>query len=154
MTVTDKSVLLILFLAASVSLLLAQAQQPSQKPATIASTINKTWCMIEDEFVSLADAMPDDKFSFAPTAGEFKGARTFGEQVQHVACANFAFFKEFNGITPDEDCRYNGQEPKMSKAAFYASVGVRRGAAGRIPRRPRRKSCSTSASRSNMPIEY
>ena len=93
MTVTHKSVLLILFLAASVSLLLAQAQQPSQKPATIASTINKTWSMIEDQFVSLADAMPDDKFSFAPTAGEFKGARTFAQQVRHVACANYGILQ-------------------------------------------------------------
>jgi hypothetical protein len=28
-----------------------------------------------------------------------KGARTFGEQVKHVACANFAFFNEI-GLFP------------------------------------------------------
>jgi hypothetical protein len=33
-----------------------------------------------------------------------------------VACANFAFFKEFEGTKPDEDCRYNGNEPKKNKA--------------------------------------
>src|SRR2546422_3095179 len=90
--------------------------QDVAKTASAAASVMGTWAMIEKDFIAVADAMPEDKYGFVPTAGEFKGARTFGEQVQHVACANFAFFKEFNGITPDEDCRYNGQEPKMSKA--------------------------------------
>ncbi|HYL72675.1 MAG TPA: DinB family protein [Bryobacteraceae bacterium] len=40
---------------------------------------------IESEIVSLAEAMPADKYDFAPTAGEFKDARTFGQQMSHVA---------------------------------------------------------------------
>jgi uncharacterized damage-inducible protein DinB len=75
-----------------------------------------TWSMIEKDFTSAAEAMPEEKYSFVPTTGEFKGARSFAQQVQHVACANFAFFKEFEGKQPDEDCRYNGKEPKKSKA--------------------------------------
>src|ERR1700676_4541388 len=31
--------------------------------------------------VSATDAMPADKYGFAPTDGEFKGVRTFGQQV-------------------------------------------------------------------------
>ncbi len=38
--------------------------------------------------VSTADAMPADKYGFAPTDGEFKGVRTFGQQVKHLAAAN------------------------------------------------------------------
>jgi len=38
--------------------------------------------------VSIADAMPADKYGFAPTDGEFKGVRTFGQQVKHLAAAN------------------------------------------------------------------
>jgi uncharacterized damage-inducible protein DinB len=38
--------------------------------------------------VSAADAMPADKYGFAPTDGEFKGARTFGQQAKHLAAAN------------------------------------------------------------------
>ena len=38
--------------------------------------------------VSAADAMPADKYGFAPTDGEFKGVRTFGQQVKHLAAAN------------------------------------------------------------------
>jgi hypothetical protein len=42
----------------------------------------------EKEVVSAADAMPEEKYSFAPTAGEFTGARTFAQQIKHLA-ANY-----------------------------------------------------------------
>jgi len=32
--------------------------------------------------------MPAVKYSFAPTEGEFKGVRTFGQQVKHLAATN------------------------------------------------------------------
>jgi uncharacterized damage-inducible protein DinB len=38
--------------------------------------------------VSAGDAMPADKYGFVPTDGEFKGVRTFGQQVKHLAAAN------------------------------------------------------------------
>ena len=38
--------------------------------------------------VSATDAMPADKYGFAPTDGEFKGVRTFGQQVKHLAATN------------------------------------------------------------------
>ena len=40
---------------------------------------------VEKEVVSLAEAMPADKYNFAPTSGEFKGVRTFGSQLKHLA---------------------------------------------------------------------
>ena len=43
----------------------------------------------EREVVSLAEAMPADKYSFAPTKGEFTGARTFLQQVTHIATTNY-----------------------------------------------------------------
>ncbi len=39
---------------------------------------------IEREWVSLAEAMPADKFNFAPTKGSFENVRTFQQQVGHV----------------------------------------------------------------------
>jgi hypothetical protein len=39
----------------------------------------------EREVVGLAEAMPADKFNFAPTNGDFKGVRTFGLQARHIA---------------------------------------------------------------------
>lgn len=44
---------------------------------------------LEKQLVEAADAMPANKYSFAPTVGEFKGVRTFGEQVKHLAATNY-----------------------------------------------------------------
>ena len=41
--------------------------------------------IVEKEITSAVDAMPADKFGFAPTDGEFKGVRTFGEMVKHLS---------------------------------------------------------------------
>jgi len=77
-----------------------QATAPA-KPAvgTLMSpslTYGKLLSGMEQEFVSAAEAMPEDKYNFAPpaAAGEFKGVRTFGEQVKHVAEANAYFFHD------------------------------------------------------------
>jgi uncharacterized damage-inducible protein DinB len=37
------------------------------------------------EIVSLAEAMPAEKFNFRPTDGEFKNVRTFSQQMTHIA---------------------------------------------------------------------
>src|ERR1700722_3125038 len=39
----------------------------------------------EREVVGLTEAMPADKFNFAPTNGSFKGVRTFGLEAKHIA---------------------------------------------------------------------
>ena len=95
----------------------ALAQDPSTKPASVAATVNKTWSGLARDFISAGDAMPEEKYSFAPARGEFKGARSFAEQVRHVACSNAAFFREFSGMQPDpdEDCSRNGK-PRKTKA--------------------------------------
>jgi hypothetical protein len=46
---------------------------------------DKTLAGTEKEFVSLVEAMPANKFGFAPTSGKFDGVRTFGQQATHVA---------------------------------------------------------------------
>jgi uncharacterized damage-inducible protein DinB len=60
------------------------------QPPTVTAILNRSVTGVEREFVPAAEAMPDDKFSFAPTNGEFKGVRTFGQQVRHVAATNYA----------------------------------------------------------------
>ncbi len=50
-----------------------------------AKVFDKTLSSTEKEFVSLVEAMPSDKFDFAPTAGKFDGVRTFGLQARHAA---------------------------------------------------------------------
>jgi uncharacterized damage-inducible protein DinB len=46
--------------------------------------------------------MPADKYNFAPTHGEFKGVRTFGQQLTHIAQAQYFFFSGF-GVKPTID---------------------------------------------------
>jgi uncharacterized damage-inducible protein DinB len=58
---------------------------------------------IEKEIVSAADAMPADKYGFAPTDGEFKGVRTFGQQVKHLAATNHILAAAALGEDPPTD---------------------------------------------------
>lgn len=74
----------------------AQAQTQTQT-ATIASILDTQLTMVERELVSTADAMPEDRYSFAPTNGNFKGVRTFAEQIKHVAASNGVFFNSILG---------------------------------------------------------
>ena len=75
-------------------------QNPSQsRPATITSVLDSQLTMVEREIVAAADAMPEDKYSFSPTNGNFKGVRTFSEQVRHVATANNTYFGPILGQT-------------------------------------------------------
>lgn len=85
-------------LAASYSCAFSQGAAPA-KPAVGTAVpppqvYGKLLGSLEKEFVGAAEAMPEDKYSFAPAAslGEFKGVRTFGDQVKHVAQANYYFF--------------------------------------------------------------
>ena len=70
------------------------AQQNTKKKdehRTVTQVLDRSVTNTEHEFTSAAEAMPEDKFEFAPTNGEFKGVRTFGEQIKHVAAVNYIF---------------------------------------------------------------
>jgi hypothetical protein len=41
--------------------------------------------LVENDVLPLAQAMPADKYGFAPKDGNFRDVRTFGEQVKHLA---------------------------------------------------------------------
>jgi hypothetical protein len=51
----------------------------------------------EKEIVDLVEAMPADKFNFAPTdsIGKYDGVSSFSAQVKHLASANYGFFSGF-----------------------------------------------------------
>jgi uncharacterized damage-inducible protein DinB len=93
-----------------------KATQPDDIPKSIAESVSGMLQFAEGNFVGLAEAMPEDKYSFLPAVGKFDGVRSFGEQVKHVACAQFAFFNEFEGKKPPEDCEKGGHDPAKSKA--------------------------------------
>jgi len=51
----------------------------------LAQIYNNQVSTIERDVMRLAQAMPADKYNFAPTNGTFTGVRTFGKQVKHIA---------------------------------------------------------------------
>ena len=89
----------------------------AESPHTPAEIMDHAITSVEKEFVSAADAMPEDKYSFAPTNGEFKGVRTFAQQVKHVAAVNYmvaaAIFQE---KPPVDLSGENGPDSIKSKA--------------------------------------
>lgn len=56
---------------------------------TVAALYDSQLKMAEGEVVSLAEAMPETAYNFAPTKGAFDKVRTFGEQVKHLATVNY-----------------------------------------------------------------
>jgi hypothetical protein len=109
----------LLLVAATLASLAAPANAQQQDiPKTTAESIAGILSYTEDQFLSVAEAMPAEKYAYIPSAqgGKFDGVRSFGEQVKHVACANFAFFNEIEGKTPLADCEKGGHAPATTKA--------------------------------------
>lgn len=104
-----------IFLSVALLLLPAFAQK-DEVPKNLADSVGSVLQWTEGEFLSAAEAMPEAKYAYVPTAGNFEGVRSFAEQVKHVACSNFAFFSEIEGKTPPEHCEKGGPAPANSKA--------------------------------------
>jgi uncharacterized damage-inducible protein DinB len=84
MTWIFASVLLLALSGAAIG----QAEKP-MAPRTIRQVLDFWVTETEQLVVPAADAMPEDQYSFAPSNGEFKGVRSFAEQVKHLAAANY-----------------------------------------------------------------
>ena len=114
----------------------APAQQPKRPTAaelsakeTVGSALVRSFELEEYEFRSAAEAMPADKYEYRPAQGNYgdvypgygpKGLRTFGEQVKHVACANFAFAAELDGKTPPPHCDTGGPSQAKTRDELVA----------------------------------
>ena len=59
--------------------------------------------LIAESLVSTAEAMPADKYGFAPTVGEFANVRTFSKQIRHLSATNFILAAAALGRTPPAD---------------------------------------------------
>jgi len=94
---------------------LGQMAMPAAK--TPGDALNAILTIGSGDFTSAADAMPEDKYSFAPTSGEFKGVRTFAQQVKHVAAVNYIFGAAILNEKPPVDVGgENGPDSAKSKA--------------------------------------
>lgn len=75
--------------------------------------------LYEGEVMGAVNAMPADKYSFAPSQAIFaesqkvdfvspKAVNTFGQTVTHLAQANYSFFSSLGGAKPDVDVKAIG----------------------------------------------
>src|SRR5882757_8729979 len=98
------------------------AQAKKTEPPTIASAVDQQISILEREFVGAAEAMPDDKFNFAPGSlnianSEYKGVKTFAEEVRHVAATNYLLWGTITGDkSPIESKEDNGPSELKTKA--------------------------------------
>ncbi len=102
---------------------IASAQSPAapmmaaDKAPTAGQVLERQLANLEREFVPAAEAMPEAAFDFAPTNGEFKGVKTFAQQVRHVASANYMFAAGIAGEKAPADLGgENGPEALKTKA--------------------------------------
>jgi uncharacterized damage-inducible protein DinB len=103
--------------------LCAAAQEKKPEPApTVASVLEKQLSLVEKEVVSAAEAMPEEKYSFAPSDGEFKGARTFAQQVRHIGSATNMLFGAFYGEKADFELAEKGPANVTTKAQIVEYV--------------------------------
>ena len=85
------------------ALLLFAASVYGADPLTVARLYESQLRIPEGEVVSLAEAMPLEKYGFAPRNGEFSGVRTFLMQVKHIATTNYMTCSSVLGEKPPVD---------------------------------------------------
>ena len=98
----------------------AGASAPPSTPPTIAAAIDREISLVEKEVVEAAEAMPEGKFDFSPEklnlpGSDYKGVRTFGEQLKHVAASNYLIWSPITGEKPPDTVN-DGKGPDNMKA--------------------------------------
>lgn len=77
------------------------SQAPQVRPSS--QVVGDFVALCESLLVGAADAMPADKYPFAPADGEFAGVRTFAQQVKHAAATNYILGAAILGEPPPPD---------------------------------------------------
>jgi uncharacterized damage-inducible protein DinB len=95
----------------------AQISKPKEQHRTVTEVLDHIVSNLEQEFVPAAEAMPEDKFGFAPSNGEFKGARTFAQQIKHVAAVNYELGGALLEQKPPVDLNYEEGPASMTSKA-------------------------------------
>jgi len=100
---------------------LSTVRTPPELGPAAGPVLDQQLTSLEREFVPAAEAMPEAKFNFAPTGGEFKGVKTFAQQVRHVASANYQFAAGIAGEKAPADLGgEDGPETLKTKAEIIA----------------------------------
>ncbi len=111
--------ILCLVLGSAASAAAATPQAKTDEKPTFSAVYDRSLTGVEGEVVSAAEAMPEDKFNFAPTQGEFKGVRTFAQQIKHIAAVNYMIGAAILSEKPPVDI---GQESGPANITSKADV--------------------------------
>jgi uncharacterized damage-inducible protein DinB len=76
-------------LAAAAAVVVVSGARPFAQAASLKSDFIKEWASQKDTLVKIAEAMPENKFSFKPTPAQ----RDFGGHVMHIAQINMMVLK-------------------------------------------------------------
>lgn len=95
----------------------------AQTSMTITEALDFWITVTENEVVGAADAMPAEKYSFAPSGSGFTGVRTFGDQVKHLAANNYRMAAYIVGQKPSPEQEHEtGPDSVRSKAEIMEYV--------------------------------
>ena len=118
--------------------LVLRAQMAPATPAVAKGTVvdpaksfDEVLSVFEKEMMGVANAMPADKYSFAPSAAlfvpsqktEYSGVRTFASMVIHIAQANYFYGGALSGLKPEVNVKALGdlKDKDQVVAALAAS---------------------------------
>jgi hypothetical protein len=89
----------------------------SEPPKNVNEVFDRSVSGPERATLALAEKMPEDRYYFAPTQGEFRGVRTFAQLAKHIAVDNYlngaALLRENPPIEPGP--HENGPDSVHSK---------------------------------------
>jgi hypothetical protein len=113
---SSHGLLVISLLLVSIGFAPAQSNNPTAID-TVGQALDFWISNTETRVVSAADAMPEEKYSYAPTAGEFAGVRTFAQQIKHLAANNYRMAAYILNQTPSPEQESEvGPDAVQSKA--------------------------------------
>jgi hypothetical protein len=93
-----------------------QAAPAAGESVDPAKSFDAALSRVEGLWMGAAQAMPADKYSFAPSAAifvpsqavKYDGVRTYAQIVTHTIQANYTYFSMVGGIKPDVDVKAIG----------------------------------------------
>ena len=95
--------------------LMAQSAQHRSLGKELDIWVSKT----EEHLVPIAEAMPEERYGFAPTAGKFDGVRTFAEQVKHLSATNYILASAVLGEKPP-----HGEQDEMAPESLKSKAEI------------------------------
>jgi uncharacterized damage-inducible protein DinB len=79
----------VFLLLSSIELASAQSPTPAPTPPTATQAIQGMIAGVERNITGVATEMPEDKYTFLPTNGAFRGVRNFAAQIKHAAAVHY-----------------------------------------------------------------